>query len=409
MKIKAISLLPLLVIVTNISASAQGLDKGPTRGDSAVKFSQLAKQVPTAKSGSSKEAPHLVNRKLKDSISQSAPAGVQGATTRKGGVVSGGGNKLQSLPVNGNEIAEIINNIKIPTDYAIRRVEMFLSWHSRSMKIEPPLGVENDQRLQSLNRKLFGGKINIYEALQQADLRPQWTGPCLDHDGNEVDGSATDAPIICLSIERLSDMIKDSAQRELVALVAHEVSHMLGTDEAEATLFQHMVRENLPVDTVTRVPELVKNYSQALEDAVANAQALKDLAGKNQTQMACTLIGGLQAQLTALLHQAMERSSSAGIMFLRPMDVEVLVGTILKAINVTEPCLPKEDTKVIEQAFKGRKEMSLQEFNRIVYQNLQNDISVPNWKIRRIQNGSESLKLEAAEILQALQALQKIM
>lgn len=402
MKIKAISLLPLLVIVTNISASAQGLDKGLAHFDSAVKFNQVGKPVHL------KDVSDLVNKNLKDFDLKSAPTDIQG-TTRKseGGVATGGGNKLQSFQVDGNEVAEIIKNIKIPTDYAIRSVEMSLFTYSRSPKPDTSLDIETDQRLRSLNKKLFGGKINIYEALQQADLRPQWTGPCLDRDGNEVDGSAKDAPIICLSIERLSDMTEDSAQRQLVSLVAHEVSHMLGTDEAEATMLQNMVRTNLSTSAVRNVPDLVKNYFQDLEDAVANAQSLNVLVRKNQVQAACTVIASLQVQLNTLLQQTMRSSFTNGIMFLRPRDAEVLAGTFLKATNVLVSCMPLERYKGIEQAFQGRNEMSLQELNKIVAKNSQNAMQVPNWKIRRISGGSESLKLETAEILQALQVLRK--
>jgi hypothetical protein len=402
MKIKAISLLPLLVLVTNISASAQGLDKGLAHFDSAVKFNQLGKPVYL------KGASDQVNKNLKDFDLKSAPTDIQGTNEKsEGGVATGGGNKLQSVQVGGSEVADIIRNIKLPTDYAIRSVEMSLFAYFRSPTPDSNLDVETDQRLRSLNKKLFGGKIKIYEALQQADLRPQLNGPCLDRDGIQVDGSAKDAPVICLSIERLSGMTEDSAQRQLVSLVAHEVSHMLGTDEAEATILQSMVRGNLSAHAVRNIPDLVKNYFQDLEVAVTNAQSLNVLARKNQVQAACTVIASLQVQLGTLLQQTMRSSFTSGIMFLRPRDAEVLAGTFLKATNVLTSCMPLNHYKAIGQAFQGRNEMSLQEFNRIVSKNSQYAMQVPDWKIRRIRAGSESLKLETAEILQALQVLRK--
>ncbi len=106
-------------------------------------------------------------------------------------------------------------------------------------------------------------------------------GPCFDSEGNAVDASAKDFPIICFSLERLSSRLSnDTVQPELLALVLHEVSHGEGveTTESEAVIIQNIVKSGLTNEPYSKILNLVKSYRSDFKDTLVSNLAM---AGTN--------------------------------------------------------------------------------------------------------------------------------
>jgi hypothetical protein len=145
-----------------------------------------------------------------------------------GAVSGGGGGTLPSNPVTISQINEIVEKA-LP--------EMRLV--AREMSRRVFRGTET-----ALETKLFSGPVTIIDLLEDTGYELRTDKPCFDRFGNEVDASifANKPNNICISSFRIAPkLIEERARVETLALIFHEISHKLGTSEAEATEFQKEV------------------------------------------------------------------------------------------------------------------------------------------------------------------------
>lgn len=148
------------------------------------------------------------------------------ASIRSNGAVSGGGGgTLPANPVTISEIKEIVEK-------ALPEMRLL----AREMSRRVFRGSET-----ALEAKLFGGPVTIIDLLEETGYELRLDKPCFDRFGNEVDASifANKPNTICISAFRIAPkLIEERARVETLALIFHEISHKLGTSEAEATEFQ---------------------------------------------------------------------------------------------------------------------------------------------------------------------------
>lgn len=142
-----------------------------------------------------------------------------------GGMDGGGGGTLPAHPASVYEIQDIAQEAKPQLFYLLNGYE----WR------------EKYDRQKPLYKKLFGGPRKAQEVLKDLLLEVRLDKPCLTSGGTEVDGSiyALKPNTICLSAFRISQKIdKAAAEREVLALLMHEVSHFMGATEDEAVELQ---------------------------------------------------------------------------------------------------------------------------------------------------------------------------
>ena len=103
-------------------------------------------------------------------------------------------------------------------------------------------------------KNLFGsdqfmfGEKNLATQLEITDLEVLQDKPCKNKFGRDVDASiyASRPNTICLSAFRVAPkLIKEIATKEILALIAHELSHLLGATEAQAVEVQKSVAWDL--------------------------------------------------------------------------------------------------------------------------------------------------------------------
>jgi hypothetical protein len=142
-----------------------------------------------------------------------------------GGMDGGGGGTLPAHPVPVYKVQEIVHESKQKLLYLFNDYEMRLKYGTPS----------------SLLSKLFLGPRKVQEVLNDLRVEIRTEKPCLTSQGTEVDGSiyGIKPNTICISAFRISQKIDLAmAEREILALLAHEVSHFMGSDELEATELQ---------------------------------------------------------------------------------------------------------------------------------------------------------------------------
>ena len=144
----------------------------------------------------------------------------------EGGIDGGGGGTLPANPISLSDAKEIIREAKTPLLMLIKGQEFSLSLLSRR---------------SSLETKLFGSKPNIWDITNDTDIEILTDRACKDASGQDVDGSVHSSlsNAICISTFRIAPkLIKERARTEIYALILHELSHKLGTTEAEAREYQ---------------------------------------------------------------------------------------------------------------------------------------------------------------------------
>lgn len=134
-----------------------------------------------------------------------------------------------TLPAHPSRAVDIYNFIQ---DNAKRDLRLFVKYEMWSY----------DQGTSSpLEKKLFGGPVTLWDVLENTDIEVRMARPCYDKYGNEKDGSIyADRPgAICISAGRIAPKVmEETLRKEVLALILHELSHLLGTDEQEAHEFQ---------------------------------------------------------------------------------------------------------------------------------------------------------------------------
>lgn len=191
------------------------------------------------------------------------------ATVWAGDVSGGGGDSLPGEKITPQDVRKSVG-------YRSDAGELKLYFNTRAKR---PIADEVD-------RKLFGGKTDIFDILNKVRVRVDMNEPCVAPDGSPHDGYAPDSKwgglSICLSGKRLAEKLSSLTLRPaLLGLVAHEISHLVGTNEEEAeSLQKDVVQAFLRVSREFTLDKLM-NFEQSsimgeraryiAEDLVLNA------------------------------------------------------------------------------------------------------------------------------------------
>lgn len=141
----------------------------------------------------------------------------------EGGITSGGGGTLPSNPISVSDVYSVLERSKLALRLYVNS--------ERFIRFEHPKGVE----------RFFWGERNLATLLEQTDIDVLADKPCKDKFGRDVDASiyGSKENRICLSAFRIAPkLIEEIADKEINALILHELSHLLGATESEAVEIQ---------------------------------------------------------------------------------------------------------------------------------------------------------------------------
>lgn len=184
-----------------------------------------------------------------------------------GAVSGGGGGTLPARPVGIYRIEQIVRD-SMP--------ELRLYFRNRLQHEDPKYANSGEQ-------KVFFGNETIADVLERTGIEVRTDKPCYDAFQNEVDASiyANHPDDICLSAFRIAPkLIEERARVETLALIVHELSHKLGTDEKEATDLQSMAAIHLN-DSLKDIPMDFRFFVRDASDQASHLEgAIESAIGR---------------------------------------------------------------------------------------------------------------------------------
>jgi hypothetical protein len=321
---------------------------------------------------------------------------------------TGGGNAIGSNNSDRIQMKLLIENSKRPLVFVFRRLEIFSQNGRAADSPQAPDSVP----IWTAAKKIFAGSKTIYDVIREAKFVFP-SGPCFDSVRNERDASAVDAPTFCFSVDRLAKHItSDAMQMELMALIAHELSHALGTDEVEATMIQWMVKDSIANKPFEKIPELVKIFKQDLEEAIYHAESVKEIIVSMSPLAVCSGLGGIHPKAEELMQantDSMSDRGKNGISFLNSKGMSEMMAVTFKAINLLPFCVGETpDSAMLRKAFQGKPSIDLTELARSFNKDAKFDIEFPKMQVRQVRQGDmKALEAELADIITLYKSIQK--
>lgn len=313
-----------------------------------------------------------------------------------GGVGDGGGNVIAEDMMGPYEIRDLLAKSKVPAKYVLRNIETI----GRNDTSSAEMG--------RIYQKLFGGSQTVYQALDQAVFEPIQTGGCDGIGGMEHDASALkNAPRICFSLEALSAKLDEKSGRaQLLALVIHEVSHLVGTTEDEAQELQKSVQANVSTKLFDRISDIVEANKRDIKDIIEAGHSARQAIAANQKGLFCQITPLMVSLVSNFQNRSSDYFGDPGISVLDPKGFSNFSSGFLKALNLLSLCGKDSPRVGIEAAFKGKNQTSLADYYQVFWQYAPPAGSLPNDKVRKLN--PNRLKGAAVEVDEMLNYFEKV-
>lgn len=158
-----------------------------------------------------------------------------------GAISGGGGGVILPNPAQPKQVVETIQKYS---------GQVIWAWlNQQELKFS---ALTEDERQKSPFKKLFSNTTNssqnIFSVLKAMHIDLKLSIPCYDAFGEEKDGSVSlnGSFDVCISAFTIPPKVDQyMAASETTALLIHELSHFMGTDEAEAETLQKLALEDL--------------------------------------------------------------------------------------------------------------------------------------------------------------------
>jgi hypothetical protein len=183
---------------------------------------------------------------------------------RLGGISGGGGNVKAAEPIDLAYVRNMLPLVRPAVLGALNNIE-YQKFNVNAMNFTPSQAWYD----------VFKWAPTIFEVMESAKIELKVEGPCLDADGNPVDGSiyGVGAGNICISAESL--IAKSNSAlffQDAGALIAHEFAHLAGADEEMAMTVQQYAFENLSRSDFWNLQFLSSIFVGALKDGMETYQ-----------------------------------------------------------------------------------------------------------------------------------------
>jgi hypothetical protein len=308
-----------------------------------------------------------------------------------GGIDGGGGGTLPAKPISDYEFDKVIETAK-------RDLGLFVKYsllaHARYGK-----------NVSEVDKKLYDGPKTIWDVLQTTDLEIRKDRACKDAYGNERDASiyASTPNTICVSSYRINPKtVAERAKIEIYALLMHELSHILGTTEAEAQEYQGEVAFyfSSELNRSTDGEKFVTSAFDALEDLERNVyrvnQAFDTLSNEE--------ISKAYSEMLSSFSKAFATSFDPPFSIYSQDEADLFNVHHYQTIATfwaTEMLLPGESMgkTQLKEIFGDQDEITLREFQLRQFGNVANESVYNNIKIRKLKSRTE-VKAATEELLQ---------
>lgn len=175
---------------------------------------------------------------------------------REGGIDGGGGGTLPANPISIQQAQDIIQGSKKDLRLLYRSFQRHLTYDETLFE-------------KNLIKKLFGTTPTLIDVLEKTEIEIQLDKPCYDLYSNESDGSvhAKKSNAVCISAFRIAPKLStDRARSEILALITHELGHVLGANEQEAQDLQSVSASYLRYSGPNSASDLIQNLIRSLSE-----------------------------------------------------------------------------------------------------------------------------------------------
>ncbi|RYZ71176.1 MAG: hypothetical protein EOP05_12350 [Proteobacteria bacterium] len=281
------------------------------------------------------------------------PGGAEPAGhVEEGGVNGGGGGTLPAQPIAAWQVRQVIQRAKL---------SLIPLLNTKSLELV------RSSSLSNVDQKLFRGDRTILDVLHETNIDVMYTGACKDGNGKEVDGSifGLTPDSICISAERIAaKLTEERALPEIVALIAHELSHKLGADEAEATEFQKDVAMSLSAPylkaSAEETVQASASASQALQVSISTL--LRDIDSKTEAQLDNSLTNFKSAEMDFFIATRNYPFSILGLREEHYFDVQrTRVLVVSHYLAMATSAYAAEELRM---AFRGKTELTFAEYGK---------------------------------------------
>lgn len=301
----------------------------------------------------------------------------------EGGISAGGGGTLPADPISVYEVLRAIDQAKL-----ILRMSFNYQRHF------PPR-----EELFRSDKFMYGEK-NLATQLEITDLEVLEDRPCKNKFGRDVDASiyASRPNTICLSAFRIAPkLIKEIATKEILALIAHELSHFLGANEAEAVEVQKAVAWDLSSISSLNSSEL-ENKLYMLPTEISSLSgyqsAINDDIKKGNIKGILSSFRELTRQLTDFETNLPSTSISFGDYRINEYYALIygrirLAETFVETLDATDPDFQQSAKEDYEKCFNGQSEITAAELPKDCRYYFGRDAQYPFYKFQKMTELSQ--------------------
>lgn len=298
------------------------------------------------------------------------------ASGNSGGMDGGGGGTLPTHPAPVHLIREIVSESKAKLLHLLNKYETRTEYDDSN----------------TLLKKLYGGPRKAQDVLNDLRVEIREEKPCLTSHGTEVDASihAVKPNTICISAFRISKKIDQAiVEREILALLAHEVSHFMGADETEAEKIQKDVAWSILNGTYGPAYDPKKSR----DEISSAADFIRKTAEEIQKGELNSAADWLSRALAALTHaQGSSADSIFKIFSPREMDYQdVLRLRLFWAHRYLETLIPGQNQSSKQKEYENR--FGDKDFVELKEEFFSDTHSYVNERIDKIKSSNDLVKL----------------
>lgn len=309
-----------------------------------------------------------------------------------GGIsAGGGGDTVPSNPTTPQHIESILLDIK-------RDLRTYLKkqlYHNHFYGVE---------------KALFTGPVNLLDVLEKTDLEIRMKSPCFNKNGVEVDGSihASRPDTICISAFRIAKQVdKDLAQKQVFALILHELSHLMGFDEAQAIEYQKQVLQEISPAELGQVEDLVIQARDQFSVIISKLNFYKQSLDTNDLNLMNEKAREGLEVMSQLTHLQFSLNNFGFFDKIESDYFEFLQDRILLTrfyLNSIDPSMENYYKELYSKVFQSDQQITLKELHERHLFGTTDNVFV-NSKIQKIQN-MDDLKNEIENISKSLSPLE---
>lgn len=182
-----------------------------------------------------------------------------------------------------------------------------------------------------LYAKIFDGPKTIFRVLQNLEIEGRTYGPCMNFNHKPNDGSmyGQKPGSVCISISNIKVKLRQSDyEQQAAALILHEISHLLGTDEDQANRLQWLILAmGFRMETFLAVQSAIittEGSMKALTQEISSMQY--GLSRRKDFNITCTTIRFYKDNFSEVLGKLKNRD----FYFLTPAMADLFEGTYVK-------------------------------------------------------------------------------